>query len=514
MERLDAHDIEKFLVGLGSLLPSEAVRALVEEVRRQRLDGLRFDALMLSRTQPPSFAGVVRPSHMAVLRRCWHAKFGRSGRPPSHASAASLRQSHSAHPVPSEASAASSSKRVVEELPRSRSASRPRTVAEASKKRFTPPPRNSSHTNLSGLTATTAAGSSEAGCSTTTSKGKCPSESSSAAFPPSEKLAPSRHQSMKTSQEVHGTPASGSKAALGSKYGRTRSAGDIDPPLMGNRKPQKFRRPPQVPPLDFSFLYKGKEAEQKRREAQQQALAHKAAVAQASKASSEAPTAATSMAASSTALVAAHGNGNGNGNNGNGLASSSLPPGFAAASSEDQRRIAAFYGYREDGFIATMHGLRTDEIRPRLYLGTMADAAYWPLLKALGVTHILNCAVEAQKTRSPYEPHGIRYMLLPLHDSPETAQLLCKQRFRALREATRFIQTCIKTKNQRQGIFVHCVQGLSRSAAIVAAYLMEYEGLPMDRAIQEVRSRHKGCLTSHHWQAMLCKFNTDLLAQS
>merc|ERR1712187_249289 len=189
-------------------------------------------------------------------------------------------------------------------------------------------------------------------------------------------------------------------------------------------------------------------------------------------------------------------------------------PGFASASAEDQQRIADFYGYRDEGFIATMHGLRTDMVRPRLYIGTMADAAYQPLLDSLGISHVLNCAIEAQKVQPPYETRGIKYLCLPLQDSVDQAQMLMKQRFGALRQATKFIHSVLKgnTSSYKNGsVFVHCVQGLSRSAAIVCAYLMEYEGLTLDRALTEVKTKHKGCLTSQHWQAFLYKFNAELL---
>lgn len=188
--------------------------------------------------------------------------------------------------------------------------------------------------------------------------------------------------------------------------------------------------------------------------------------------------------------------------------------GFACASAEDQQRISEFYGYRDEGFVSTMMGLKTDQIRPRLYLGNMADAAYWPLLKSLSITHVLNCAVEAQKAPPPYESHGITYMLLPLHDSVEQTQLLVRSRFRVLREATLFLHSALRkvqSDKQRGTVLVHCVQGLSRGAALVCAYLMEYESLGMDRALMEMRSRHTGCLTSHHWQAFLHKFNAELL---
>lgn len=183
--------------------------------------------------------------------------------------------------------------------------------------------------------------------------------------------------------------------------------------------------------------------------------------------------------------------------------------GFSSASAEDQQRIAEFYGYRDEGFAATMHELRTDKIRPRLYLGNMGDAAYWPLLEELGVTHVLNCAVEAQKAPPPYESR-LKYMLLPLQDNPDQTQVLLRQRFKPVRDGAKFIHTSLKA-NPGGCVFVHCVQGLARSAAVVCAYLMEYEGLALDRAMAEVKQKHRGCLATQHWQVMLQKLDAELL---
>ncbi|CAK0818482.1 unnamed protein product, partial [Prorocentrum cordatum] len=118
--------------------------------------------------------------------------------------------------------------------------------------------------------------------------------------------------------------------------------------------------------------------------------------------------------------------------------------GYAAAKPEDQHRIAEFYGFRDEGFESTMRRLKTDQIRPRLYIGTMADAAYWPLLEALSITHVVNCAVEAQKAPPPYEERGIKYLLLPLHDSVHEAETMLRHKFRGLRRATRFVRDVLK----------------------------------------------------------------------
>eukprot|EP00927_Polykrikos_kofoidii_P057768 TRINITY_DN5195_c0_g1_i1.p1 TRINITY_DN5195_c0_g1~~TRINITY_DN5195_c0_g1_i1.p1 ORF type:complete len:604 (+),score=110.84 TRINITY_DN5195_c0_g1_i1:208-1812(+) len=186
------------------------------------------------------------------------------------------------------------------------------------------------------------------------------------------------------------------------------------------------------------------------------------------------------------------------------------PKGFACASGEDQQRIAEFYGYRDEGFIATMQSLQTDMIRPRLYVGNMADAAYLPLLRDLGITHVVNCAIEAQKAKPPYETQGIQYHFVPLQDNIGQTEALTRQRFRSIRDATKTINCALKGSS-KGSVLVHCVQGVSRSAALACAYLMEYEGLAMERAIAEVKLKHPGCLTAQHWQAFLYRYKAELL---
>merc|ERR1711862_517738 len=96
-------------------------------------------------------------------------------------------------------------------------------------------------------------------------------------------------------------------------------------------------------------------------------------------------------------------------------------------------------------------------------------------------------------------------------DSVEQAQQLARQRFRQLRQATGFIHSVLRGGMRQSAALVHCVQGLSRGAALVCAYLMEYEGLSVDRALADVQSKHPGCLKSQHWQTCLNKYNAELM---
>lgn len=404
---LNPAEVERWLHGLGSLLPREAVSALANEVRRGGMDSEAFDELVASRLTP-ALGDSVRPAHMATLRRCWRAEY-RGPRADSTQTPSS--QAETTKPRPDK----------LEAVSESRPLHPPATASSSSNLRFAPPLRV--ETTLR------------------------PNEDAE-----DEDISP-------------GLPLA-------------------EPQSLTS----KVQRPAQVPRLDLSFIHR--KAGQKGDDADE-LVRHN--WKHASRPSSK-----------NGSAVYRH------------VSSSSKEPtkrvGFAWASSEDQQRIAEFYGYRDEGFVATMSGLRTDMIRPRLYIGNMADAAYWPLIKAFGITHVVNCAVEAQKAPPPYESHDIKYLLLPFHDSIDEAQSLPKHKFRSLRSATKYVQSVLKGRgNENNAVLVHCVQGLSRSAAVVCSYLMEYEGLAADRALTEVKTKHPGCLTSQHWQVMLQKFNAELL---
>lgn len=445
------------------------------------MDGAAFGALVASRSTPASLQDAVRPSHMATLRRCWNSE-----RPRPKAQ----------QPKPSEPRA-DGSRRVGGSRVETRiNGMRQRPEADVS----------------SPQDARAHQGYSEAS-DTLPRRAPADHQRSNFAPPPRGRQAPHAAPAATASNALAYTANAASPVATRSNDdspnrpptelsgGDDRSPDARQPRAMPERQPgechDKAIRPTQVPRLDLSALH-AKEAHQ--------GQAQKLGTQQWMKPNRHpwnetGPQYQTSHV--STTMPAPRGE--------------EAPQGFSCASCEDQQRIAEFYGYRDEGFIATMHDLKTDCIRPRLYLGTMADAAYWPLLQSVGITHILNVAIEAQRAQPPYDAQGIMYMLLPWQDTTEQAHALTRQKFRQLREATRFIDRSLKAtfqvkgKEKKASVLVHCVQGLNRSAAIVCAYLMEYEGVSLDRALSEVRGKHLGCLSSRHWQDFLHKFNADLL---
>lgn len=96
------------------------------------------------------------------------------------------------------------------------------------------------------------------------------------------------------------------------------------------------------------------------------------------------------------------------------------------------------------------------EIIPNLFLGNYLVANDIELLKSLGITHILNCAIEHPN----YFPNDFIYHNIPMYDDV-TENLL------------QFIEQGCEFIDKSKKVYVHCHAGISRSSSIVIAYLMK-----------------------------------------
>ena len=110
------------------------------------------------------------------------------------------------------------------------------------------------------------------------------------------------------------------------------------------------------------------------------------------------------------------------------------------------------------------------QVLPHLYLGDREDSRDRPGLARHGVTHVVNCAAELPCCF----PAELHYLALGLRDpDPQfTAR-------------TRPAMAFIDEGRAAGGVLVHCTAGVSRSAAVMLAYLCHL-GRPLHAACAEL----------------------------
>lgn len=111
-----------------------------------------------------------------------------------------------------------------------------------------------------------------------------------------------------------------------------------------------------------------------------------------------------------------------------------------------------------------------------IYLGSYQNAINQLELKKLQIKFILNCAHECPNT--PIK--NIRYKHIKLYDDPHCD---LSQHFSA---AFSFINEAI---NSKSNILIHCAMGVSRSSAILIAYLMKHQRMSFQDAYWFVKKR-------------------------
>jgi protein-tyrosine phosphatase len=141
------------------------------------------------------------------------------------------------------------------------------------------------------------------------------------------------------------------------------------------------------------------------------------------------------------------------------------------------------------------------EIIPRLYIGDLSFAESASSLSSLGITHILS-AMRGNVDISASS--RVKRLQIPLDDLP-FAELAGH-----LPDTTSFIREAMAHPDAR--VLVHCVQGVSRSASVVAAYLMALYGWSPTEAVQYVKSRRMAAepnagfvMQLHEWEQTLRK---------
>jgi len=124
-------------------------------------------------------------------------------------------------------------------------------------------------------------------------------------------------------------------------------------------------------------------------------------------------------------------------------------------------------------------GIDCDKVYPGIILGNGETIQNVEYLRKIGVTHVLNTA-ERHVPVNPakYPLHGISYFGFHVDDHPMS------NLSRFFGRTTDFIEEAM---NRSGLIVVNCVMGWSRSATVVAAYLMMKKGMSSAEALQTIR---------------------------
>lgn len=121
-----------------------------------------------------------------------------------------------------------------------------------------------------------------------------------------------------------------------------------------------------------------------------------------------------------------------------------------------------------------------DELLPDIYIGSLADALCFQDLADLGIFRCFNCGgPECIYDTHRGEELGIKYVYYPIPDSEDYPIA-----FDMFKCALDFVKDA---KTADSAVFVHCFQGISRSATIVIGMLMHLYDMTFDVADSKVR---------------------------
>ncbi|KAA3674543.1 dual specificity phosphatase 10 [Paragonimus westermani] len=148
-------------------------------------------------------------------------------------------------------------------------------------------------------------------------------------------------------------------------------------------------------------------------------------------------------------------------------------------------------------------GACVSEILPYLFIGNARDAQDRMLLRRLGITHIVNVS---DSVPMPFKgTTEFKYLHLPASDTNQ-------QNLRpAFDTAVAFISEARKSKGI---VLVHCQAGVSRSVAVVMAYLMfKWRHFNVVRALDFIHSRRPVAEPNLHFIGQLQSFHDELHQQ-
>ncbi|KAF2448214.1 phosphatases II [Karstenula rhodostoma CBS 690.94] len=129
---------------------------------------------------------------------------------------------------------------------------------------------------------------------------------------------------------------------------------------------------------------------------------------------------------------------------------------------------------------------------PNLYISDVTVPNDPNLLQQHKITHVLSLTNDRDR---PSPGSHIHHLHIPIEDNPyEDLVCLLEGTYRWIASALTRTPGPSETEKHEANVLVHCVQGQSRSAAVVTAYVMRALDLPYEAALAKVRAARPGVL--------------------
>lgn len=157
------------------------------------------------------------------------------------------------------------------------------------------------------------------------------------------------------------------------------------------------------------------------------------------------------------------------------------------------------------GGITMLPGTAFDEVYPNIFIGEESIALDRIELRRMGITHVLNAALG----KSNFHVNSNHVMYRKVHIEFLGVEAVDANYFQIhpfFEQCADFIETALKKGGK---IMVNCVQGVSRSATLVIAFLMIKCHMTAEDAVRTVRAKREICPNDGFLQ-QLCDLNEKL----